>query len=218
LDSCLTPDKKEELKLFQRGEEFSIRVAGLELMNSRVFASEIALAKITCKCICNKANANVLVGGLGMGFTLSAALKNLGNEAHILLAELVPSVVEWNKIYLGKLSGCPLEDSRVTVLIQDVIQLLKSEKNRFDAVMLDVDNSPGGLTQKGNDWLYGLPGLAASRQALKPGGVLSVWSAIPDKAFTERLKKTGFSVEEHKVRAREGGKGSRHNIWVAQKA
>ncbi len=215
IDSAKTPDKIEELKLYRRGTEFSIRVGGLELMNSRVYGSEKAIAELSCSRIKSRKNTCILIGGLGMGFTLSATLKYIKPDTKVMVAELVPEVVRWNRDILGELADYPLKDNRVTILETDVVQLLKKEKNAFDAVILDVDNGPEGLTQKGNDWLYSAPGLIKIIKALRPEGILAVWSANPDRSFTTRLTKAGFKVEEKRVRARENRKGGRHTIWIA---
>ena len=151
-----------------------------------------------------------------MCFTLAAALKHLGSNAGVVVAELVPAVVEWNRGPLGEHAGYPLLDPRTEVRVGDVALVLKSEQEAFDAILLDVDNGPQGLTHKGNDWLYSPPGLEAAMRALRPGGVLAVWSAGPDPMFTLRLKKARFLVEQVPVRAH-GNKGARHLIWLAWK-
>ncbi len=204
------------LRLYQRGMEFSIRVdkAG-DLMNSRMHHSEDVLAELACKPIAKRKNAHVLVGGLGMGFTLAAALSHLGDTAKASVAELMPAVVRWNYEHLGILAGCPLEDERVDVLIDDVGKVMAKRRNGFDAIMLDVDNGPDAFTVDDNDSLYGLRGLNRAFDALKAGGVLTVWSGFPDPSFTQRLRKIGFDVSEHRVRAHKTQIGSKHTIWVA---
>jgi len=204
------------LRLYQRGMEFSIRVdkAG-DLMNSRMHHSEDVLAELACKPIATRKNAHVLVGGLGMGFTLAAALSHLGDTAKVSVAELMPAVVRWNYEHLGILAGCPLEDERVDVLIDDVGKVMAKHRNGFDAIMLDVDNGPDAFTVDDNDSLYGLRGLNRAFDALKSGGVLTVWSGFPDPSFTQRLRKIGFDVQEHRVRAHKNHIGSKHTIWVA---
>ncbi len=206
-----------ELRLFQEGEHYSIKIAGGgDLMSTRMHGSEDALARIGCQRIANRTQARVLIGGLGMGFTLAAALDQLRGNAEVVVAELVPGVVAWNRGPLGGHAGNPLRDGRVTVREADVAQLLKNERSAYDAILLDVDNGPGGLTHENNDWLYSAQGLSASLQALRQGGVLAVWSAHPDRAFTERLRRCGFVAEEVPVRAH-GNKGARHMIWLAEK-
>jgi spermidine synthase len=150
-----------------------------------------------------------------MGFTTAAALRRLDAESRVVVAELVPAVVEWNRKYLGELTGHPLQDSRVTVREADVALVLRTEHQVYNAILLDVDNGPEGLTHKGNDWLYTDAGIKAAFAALQPAGVLAVWSAGPDLAFTRRLSRAGFEVEEIGVRARGAAGGNRHTIWIA---
>jgi spermidine synthase len=215
LDTAQVPGNGGELRLYRRGDEFSIRIAdGGELMNSRIHGSEEALAELTCGKIADRSRPRVLIGGLGMGFTLAAALHHLGADAEVVVAELVPAVVVWNRGPLGGHAGHPLEDKRATVCEGDVADILKTRQQAYDAILLDVDNGPDGLTSKNNDWLYTMDGLHASFGALRPEGVLAVWSAGPDREFTKRLRKAGFRVEQVRVRAR-GKKGARHTIWLA---
>ncbi|ATX82094.1 Spermine/spermidine synthase [Mariprofundus ferrinatatus] len=204
------------LRLYQRGDEFSIRVdrAG-ELMNSRQHNSEDALAELACEKIHGRENSRLLVGGLGIGFTLAAALTHSAPTATVMVSELLPAVVRWNRDYIGTVAGFPLNDPRVVVLEQDVGRVMKEHRNSFDAIMLDVDNGPDAFTRDDNDSLYGLRGVNDAYDALKPGGVLSVWSAFADSSFTQRLIKVGFDVEEHRVRAHKSQSGNRHTIWVA---
>lgn len=203
------------LHLYRRGGEFSIRVGRDELMNSRTHGSEDRLAEAACAGLAGRAPPHVLIGGLGMGFTLAAALRRLGPDAGVTVAELVPAVVEWNRGPLGAPSGHPLNDARVTVHEGDVGALLRTRVPAYDAILLDVDNGPEGLTRRENDWLYGLEGLRAARAALRPGGVLAVWSATPDRRFHARLRQAGFAVEELRVRAHRN-RGARHVIWLAR--
>ncbi|XLE14717.1 hypothetical protein QYS50_05660 [Deinococcus altitudinis] len=212
-----------ELVLARRGNEYSIRIAGhqSELMNSRLHGSEDALAEYACELIANRKRPSVLIGGLGMGFTLAAALKALAPDASVLVAELVPEVLEWNRGPMSMCAGYPLTDERARVQITDVAEVLKAADADYDAVLLDVDNGPEGMTQAENDWLYSLAGLRAAQRALRPHGVLAVWSAGADDRFTARLKKVGFDVETRVARARTGvragtGKGARHTIWLAR--
>lgn len=203
------------LRLYRRGTEFSIKAGNCELMNSRVHASEDALAELACGRVAGRARACVLIGGLGMGYTLAAALRQLDATAGVVVAELVPAVVAWNRGPLATLAGQPLNDPRVQVREQDVGQVMRAERDGFDAILLDVDNGPEGLTRKANDWLYGLEGLEAAYAALRPGGVLAVWSAGPEPVFAQRLRKLGFAVEEVRVRAHAARRGARHTIWLA---
>jgi len=217
LDSAPVPDGSEILRLYRRGDEFSIRIGSSELMNSRTHGSEDRLAEAACARLAQSAQARVLIGGLGMGFTLAAALRRLGPDAIVMVAELVPAVVEWNRGALGAPSGRPLDDARVEVRAGDIGALLRSTSFAFDAILLDVDNGPAGLTRRDNDWLYGAAGLRAARGALRPGGVLAVWSAAPDRRFHARLRQAGFEVEERRVRAHRN-RGARHVIWLARTA
>jgi len=217
LDSAQVPGNGGELQLYQRGDELSIKIAGHgELMNSRVHGSEDALAEKTCARLVDCVQPRLLIGGLGMGFTLAAALQHLGDQAQVMVAELVPAVVAWNRGPIGKHAGHPLQDPRVTVREGDVARIIKAEQQAYDAILLDVDNGPEGLTRKENDWLYSINGLSAAYAALRPQGVLAVWSAGPDKKFMQRLRKVGFEVDEVRVRAH-GSKGARHIIWFANR-
>jgi spermidine synthase len=217
LDSALIPNNGGELRLYQRGAELSIRADMQELMNSRVHASEEALAKLACARIGARKKARVLVGGLGMGFTLAETLRCLRADAEVVVAELVPAVVAWNRTYLGHLAAFPLDDPRSVVREGDVAEQIRGARAAYDAILMDVDNGPEGFTRDANNWLYGRAGLASSYQALRPGGVLAVWSASADRGFTERLSACGFEVEEVAEKARGKRGGSRHHIWLAQR-
>ncbi len=218
LDRSPIPGSGGELRLYQRGEEFSIAIAGGgELMSSRVHGSEEALAELACTHLAGHPAPRLLIGGLGMGFTLAAALRHLPASADVLVAELLPAVVEWNRGVLGTLAGHPLDDERARVQVGDVGQLLRAHRRAFDAILLDVDNGPEGLTRRENDWLYSMTGLETAFDALQPGGVLTVWSAGGDPVFTERLRQAGFEVEAQRVRAFGPGKGARHTIWIARR-
>jgi spermidine synthase len=215
LDSAHIPGASAEMCLYARGKEFSIRVNGCELMNSRVHGSEDALAELACAHIGSRSSPRILIGGLGLGFTTVAALHRLDANCRLEVAELVPKVVEWNRKFLGELTGHPLQDPRVTVREDDVALIMQREKQSYDAILLDVDNGPVGFTHKGNNWLYTEAGVGTAFAALKPDGVLAVWSAGPDMAFTKRLRRVGFDVEELSVRARGPAGGNRHTIWIA---
>lgn len=217
LDSAAVPGSGGELRLYQRREEFSIRIVGRgELMNSRVHGSEDALAEHTCARLVGRQKPRLLIGGLGMGFTLAAALRHIGDQAQLVVAELVPAVVAWNRGPLGVHSGHPLLDPRVNVREGDIARMLETGQQAYDAILLDVDNGPEGLTRGENDWLYSINGLSAAYTALRPQGVLAVWSAGPDQNFLQRLRKVGFEVDEMRVRGH-GSKGVRHIIWFARR-
>jgi len=214
LDSAKTPDGAQELRLKQRGAEFSIMLGTNELMNSRLSGSEEELAKLSCDRIAGHSRPKILIGGLGMGFTLRAALAELSADASVTVAELVPAVIAWARGPMAALfAGC-LDNPRVNIREADVGHIIRSDVSAWDAVLLDVDNGPEGIVHKGNDALYSAAGLTAARTALKPGGVLAVWSQGPDNGFTRRLKQAGFAVEEVKTRAN-GKRGARHVIWIA---
>ncbi len=217
LDTVDVPGGGGQMRLLRRDTEFVIKVGPHELMNSRVSNSEIELAKLACAKISDLPKARVLIGGLGMGFTLRAALDALGADAAVVVAELVPAVIAWNRGPLADVAGKSLTDWRVSVREVDVVRLIRAERGAYDAILLDVDNGPEGMTRDSNDRLYDLGGLGAAYDALRPGGVLAVWSAGPDKSFTQRLHKTGFSVEEVVVRANGTRGGARHTIWLASR-
>lgn len=215
IDAATVPGGGGELRLMQRGTEFSIMAGPIELMNSRLSGSEEALATLTQARIAAVSAPHMLIGGLGMGFTLRAALAVLPATARITVAELVPSVIAWAHGPLQGVFGTSMSDPRVTVREGDVGALLQRE-NLYDAILLDVDNGPDGLTRPANDKLYSAKGLSLAKRSLRSGGVLAVWSAHPSEPFARRLAQAGFGVEEVKVHAR-GNKGARHFIWLAQK-
>ncbi len=215
LDSSNVVGEAEKLTLSRRGDEYSIKTGYSELMNSRMHGSEDALAELGCKHLKNKPKARVLIGGLGMGFTLAETLKHVGDDAEVIVAELVPAVIQWNKTYLSALAGHPLQDKRVRVHQGDVGNLIRAEKGGFDAILLDVDNGPEGLTRKENDALYSLAGLKAGLAGLRDGGIYGVWSTFPDARFTKRMQQAGFKVEEIRARAH-GKRGSKHMIWLGE--
>lgn len=217
LDTARTPDGDQELRLKRRGAEFSIMLGTNELMNSRLSGSEEALARLSCQRIRGRPAPHVLIGGLGMGFTLRAALAELGDDASVTVAELVPAVVGWARGPMAAVFGNCLDDPRVTIREVDVGMLIRSGTAACDAILLDVDNGPEGLTRKANDALYDLAGLKAAHAALRPGGVLAVWSSGPDGGFTRRLRQMDFAVDEVTARAT-GKRGARHVIWLATRA
>jgi spermidine synthase len=208
----------DDMRLFRRGDDFMIVLDRNELMNSRMSGSEVALAEMTCDRLDDNAAPHLLIGGYGMGFTLRAALAMLPPGARITVAELVPEIVEWARGAMAALTAGCLDDPRVELILGDVAAAIGAEAGHYDAILLDVDNGPDGLTRKSNDWLYTMSGLSKAKAALKPGGVLAIWSAAPDVAFARRLKETGFVVEEVTVRARSNGKGAKHVIWFARAA
>lgn len=216
LDTAAIPGGSEPLRLKRRGTEFSIMLGTNELMNSRLSGSEEALARLTVERLESLA-PRILIGGLGLGFTLRACLPLLPPQARVTVVELVPAVVAWARGPLAALHGDSLDDPRVTILEADVGAVIRAAEARWDAILLDVDNGPEGLSRAGNDALYSASGLAAARTALAPGGVLSVWSAGPDRSFTRRLRASGLSVEEIAVRAGTTKRGARHVVWVGRK-
>ncbi|MCJ2043136.1 spermidine synthase [Methylobacterium sp. J-078] len=216
LDTAPVPGGSDPLRLLQRGTEFSIQLGHNELMNSRLSGSEEALATLTAGRLGSRRNPCWLIGGYGMGFTLRAALDAQPAEARIVLAELVPAVLDWGRGPLAAVSDAALSDPRVAARVADVADVIRAGRGTYDAILLDVDNGPDGLTRSANDRLYDAAGLAAARAALRPGGVLAVWSAHPDPAFTQRLARGGFQVEAVGVRAGRS-RGARHTIWLAER-
>ncbi len=218
LGTASVPGDGGELRLMQRGGEFVIMAGRLPVMNSRMSGSEESLAALSWEHIAGRTRPSILVGGLGMGFTLRKLLAITGSDARITVAELVPEVVEWARGPLAPLfAGC-LDDPRVRVEIADVGSVIAAGKAAYDAILLDVDNGPDGLSRPGNDRLYSAKGLATARAALRAGGALAVWASEPDAGFTRRLGTAGFRVEEKTVRERSNGKGARHTIWLASRA
>lgn len=213
------PKSEKNLALFQCEQDFAIRLEnGYELMNSQAHGSEDALGEIPCQKIRDrKENLHVLVAGLGFGFTLAAALKNLPANAKVTVAEVVPGIVEWNEGPLGALNRESIKDPRVTVYTGDVAKLIKQSIKTFDAMIWDIDDGPEGPGSKLNDWLYSTGGLSVALSALTEIGILAIWSAGADKVFMNRLTQTGFEVEEKRVRAHKD-KGAHYLIWLARKA
>ena len=205
-----------ELRLYRRGDDYIIVIDRDELMSSRMSGSEEALAQMSCDRLRSARAAHLLIGGYGMGFTLRAALAALGDDAKVTVAELVPAIIDWARGPMAHIAQGCLDDPRVELAIGDVATAIASATRRYDAILLDVDNGPDGLTHPANDRLYSAAGLAAAKAALKPGGILAIWSAAPDPKFARRLSVSGFQVEEVGVRARSNGKGPRHVIWFAR--
>ncbi len=204
-----------ELRLIRHDRDYMIVMGNNELMSTRKWGSEEALATESLKRIAHAKAPHVLIGGYGMGFTLRAALAHLGQDGHVTVVELVPKIIEWARGPMAELAAGCLDDPRVTLRMGDVAMAIGAVQGEYDAILLDVDNGPDGLVYQGNDGLYSRDGLRAAKAALAPGGVLAIWSAGPDPAFTRRLTKAGFSVEEIRVAARSNGKGPKHTIWFA---
>lgn len=215
LGEARTPDGNP-MTLTRRGSEYMIMADGKDLMSSRMKGSEEALATIGCAEARKQERACVLVGGLGMGFTLRATLDVMSADAAVVVAELMPAVVDWNRGALAELAGRPLDDRRTEVALGDIAILLRAARARFDAILLDVDNGPAAFTQAANAGLYDNAGLQMIRAALRPEGVLAVWSAWDDRKFEHRLKHHGFTVETHHVRARLKQGGPRHTIFIGR--
>lgn len=207
----------EELRLYAHGRDFMIVLGRNELMSTRMRGSEEALAVMSIERLADNSAPHLLIGGYGMGFTLRAALAELGPKAQVSVAELVPEIMDWARGAMAALTAGCLDDPRLTLHSGDVSDVIRAGGGRYDAILLDVDNGPDGLVRAGNDRIYSRSGLGAAKHALRPGGVLAVWSAAPDPAFTRRLGAAGFAVEEVTVSARGNGKGPRHVIWFASK-
>ena len=218
IDTARVPGADVELRLMRRGAEFSMMLGPNELMNSRLSGSEEALATLACKRIEAVKRPRLLIGGLGMGFTLRAALAVLESDARIMVAELVPAVIVWARGPMAGMFGDSLDDPRTSILSADVVAVIQSHASAFDAILLDVDNGPEGLIRQANDSLYNTKGLKAIRRALRPSGVLAVWSSGPNALFPKRLGDAGFDVNEVAVRATTRRSGARHVIWFAAKS
>ena len=214
LAAAVTPSGGE-MVLYRHDRDFSIQLDGQELMHSRQHESELDLARLGCAHLTGRKEAAILIGGLGMGYTLRQALDMLGPDARVVVGELMAAVVEWNRIYLGERNGWPLEDARVDLKKGDVVDLIAQAAGRYDAILLDVDNGPHALTDPGNSRLYGSEGLRACRRALRGNGCLAVWSAAPGREFERRLMACGFHVRRYKVSAYKGSKSPSRFVWVA---
>lgn len=214
LDTAPVPSSAGRLRLLRRDTEYLIMAGATPLMNSRQRGSEEDLSRLSIEAMGSRPAPRVLIGGLGMGFTLRAALAGLPPNASVVVAELVPAVVAWARGHMAPVFGTSLDDPRVDIRVTDVTRAI-SAGPLWDAILLDVDNGPDGLTRDSNNGLYTVAGLRRSRTALHPGGVLAVWSSAPDDRFTRRVQAAGFGVAEHRVRARANGKGPRHHIWIA---
>jgi spermidine synthase len=215
IDSAPVPGGGGELRLIRRGDDFWIMLGSNALMSTRLRGSEEALATLVCERLAGRPRPALLVGGLGMGFTLRAALGALGRDAELTVSELVPAIVKWARGPMAHVHAGSLDDPRVRIVESDVGDLIAAARSRYDSILLDVDNGPDALSRDSNDRLYDLEGLGRAKAALKPRGILAVWSAAPDPAFSRRLAKAGFAVEEVAVRAHAGRKGAKHMIWLA---
>lgn len=217
LDAADVPGGTTQLRLKRRGDEFSIMLGTNELMNSRLSGSEQALADLAAERIAGRAKPKILIGGLGMGFTLRAALRRFPRDAEIVVAEIVPAVIDWAHGPLAPVFEDSLADPRVSIVNDDVGSLIAANNRSYDAILLDVDNGPEGLSREQNNGLYELSGLKQAWSALRPAGLLAVWSSGPSPVFTRRLGRAGFAVEEVRARASTSGRGARHMIWIATK-
>jgi spermidine synthase len=217
LGQALSPDNTA-IKLMRRGDEYILLADGAILMSSRMHGSEEALATFGCQRVRTLEQPNVLIGGLGMGFTLRATLDLLPADASVVVAELLPAVVEWNRGPLGPLARHPLNDKRVEVVTGDVFAILSSRLGQFDAVLLDVDNGPAAFTASKNAGLYDNRGIAAAHAALKTEGVLVVWAAQDDRKFGQRLRDGGFEVQVQRLGGRLKKGGPRHTIFLSRKS
>ncbi|TBR17832.1 hypothetical protein EPO15_16110 [bacterium] len=217
LGTARIPGNVGTIILLKRGDEFILRVHDTELMTSAAHLSEDSLSHLVCGRLKHLEAPTLLIGGLGMGFTLAAALASTGPQAKVVVAELIGAVVEWNRGPLGHLAGFPLKDPRVSLRAGDVAMVLQTELEEYDGILLDVDNGPEGLTRDSNDWLYSNEGLAAAYSALRPGGILAVWSSHRERSFAMRLAKIGFAAEEVRVPGDPTNPDERHSIWVAKK-
>ncbi|MFH1569994.1 MAG: hypothetical protein ABIL09_18520 [Gemmatimonadota bacterium] len=220
LDQAPVPGTRSTMELYRWAdrEEYAIHVDGRQLMSNRVHGSEEALAELACDRLAARPEARVLIGGLGLGFTLAAVLRAAPPAARVVVAEVVPAIVDWNRGPAGAAAGHPLQDPRAAVFAGDVAEAFRDQQQAWDAILLDVDNGPASLTRAGNGWLYGWEGLAAAHRALRPEGVLGIWSAKDDPAFTRRLQRAGFDVDPVPVRARGRRGGPRHTVWMAVRA
>lgn len=214
LASATTPDGGE-MVLYQHDRDFSIIVNGEDLMHSRRHESELELARLGCKHLLDINDASVLIGGLGMGYTLRQTLDLLGANGSVVLAELMEPVVEWNRTFLGELNSHPLQDKRVELRVGDILDILSSSKDKFDTILLDVDNGPDAMTHSGNSQLYGYQGIMACKAALRNKGCLAVWSAKPSKDFEHLVMDCGLHIHRYRAPAHKGKNASSHFIWVA---
>lgn len=201
--------------LYQHDSDFSIKINRHELMNSRQHESEMELARLGCAHLSDHAAPCVLIGGLGMGYTLRQTLDMLGPDASVIVSELLPAVVRWNRDFLGQLNDQPLEDKRTKIVTGDIYQLLSGSKDKFDAILLDIDNGPSAIVDSGNQRLYTSPGIQTCRRALRKNGCLAIWSGVPSKAFEQTLMNCGFHVRRYKLKAYSGSNRNSLYVWIA---
>ena len=216
LATARTPDGGE-MELYQHDRDFSIKINGQELMNSRQHESELELARLGCAHLTGSKAPSILIGGLGLGYTLRQVLDMLSPHAKVVVGELLSAVVEWNREFLGELNGQLLDDERVDIQTGDIVELISRSKNRFNAILLDIDNGPGALSNLRNRRLYGYEGIRACRYALCEQGFLAVWSVDPSKKFERLLMSGGFHVRRFRVPAYKGSKSQSHFVWIASK-
>lgn len=214
IDTAKTPDGSR-MVLYQHDGDYFIAISGQELMSSRQHESELELARLGCKALAGQESPTILIGGLGMGYTLSQTLNVLGPQASVMVAELLPAVVNWNNDYLGQLNGHPLKDKRVFLSTVDVVDLIHRSPRGFDAILLDIDNGPSAMTDSGNQRLYGNDGVRACKRALRKKGCLAVWSAHRSSKYEKLLLDNGLHVKCYRVPAYKGSKSRSHFIWVA---
>lgn len=212
--SARTPDGGE-MVLYRHDHDFLIRVNGEDLMPSRQHNSELELARLCCAHLTGSREPSILIGGLGLGYTLRQALDMLGPHAKVVVSELLEAVVEWNREFLGELNSQALADERVVIETGDVVELISRSRSRFDAILLDIDNGPSAMTDSGNSRLYGYKGISACHRALRKQGCLAVWSAAPSKEFEQLLMDCGFHVRRYRVPAYRGKKAQSRFVWVA---
>lgn len=213
--SARTPDGGE-IELYQHDRDFTIRVNGRDLMLSRHHASELELARLGCAhLVGRKTPPSILIGGLGMGYTLRQTLDMLGPGAEVVVAELLAAVIQWNRVFLGELNGWPLADERVDLRAGDIVELIAASRDRFDAILLDIDNGPSAMTDAGNSRLYDYEGILACRRALRKKGCLAVWSAVPSPEFEGLLMHCSFHVRRFRVPAHAGSRSDSRIVWVA---
>ncbi len=214
--SALTPDGGK-MVLYQHGRDFSIMINSYDLMNSRQHESELELARLGCAHLAGRKAPSVLIGGLGMGYTLRQALDMLDTHARVVVGELLGAVVEWNREFLGVLNGQPLKDKRVNLEMGDVVELISRSRRRFDAILLDIDNGPNAMTDSGNRLMYGHEGIQSCHRALREQGCLAVWSAEPAKKFEQLLKSCDFHVRRFRASAYKKSKSQSRFVWIASK-